>query len=294
MSKKLFLAVLPFLALAMASCSRGNGGASSSSKTSESSEPASSEESSVESSGEESSGDESSGEDSRAEESPIAEGVSVKLGNYYYELEETTPDSNETSVTQKWKIENIDVKGDQSISFYNNGDVMEVFLDMEDATNINNTMERPATSTKAESFTIHNDADDAGIYLKLNNDLSVSFWVTGYTAGGGGEGGDSSTTAPTDGYAIQINGTNYVVGEHLSDKDYQGRDQYKVVATLAAGDYFKAYNGSTGVAFHMTLEVGGASASFSDDNEKITCTADGTYTLYLKFKMSDDLVYIAA
>lgn len=73
MSKKLFLALVPFLVFGMSACQRGNGGTSSggtsgkdSGTSSQSSQASGS--SAVDSSGEESSADESSGEESSSEE----------------------------------------------------------------------------------------------------------------------------------------------------------------------------------------------------------------------------------
>lgn len=69
MSKKLFLAVLPLLALAMASCSRGNGGASSGGGSSK--DPGTSSQSSQAS---DSSADDSSADDSSADDSSAGGG----------------------------------------------------------------------------------------------------------------------------------------------------------------------------------------------------------------------------
>ena len=77
MSKKLFLAVLPLLALAMASCSRGNGGASSQSGSSSTSGSASGDDSSEVSSAGDTSG-EQSGDDSGSDEDTSGDESSVE------------------------------------------------------------------------------------------------------------------------------------------------------------------------------------------------------------------------
>ena len=277
MSKKLFLAVLPLLALAMASCSRGNGGTSSQSGGSSGAAGDSSEESAESS---EVSEESEESQDASGGDTPSTEGCDFKVGDVYYAMEQIDPDLQETSVAEKYTVGSVAVEEGDTISFYKDGEVIALFLDMESPTDKNNTNERPGSSTPAESYTIHNDAT-ADVYLKFHSDGSISFWVTGYATSG--------EDAPTEGYALLINGDRYAATTPLSEKSPTGQDQSFATVTFEADDEFVIYNGETGISFHVSLDT--ASVAGTDTGTSIRMPA-GTYDVYVKTQWENNQVYI--
>lgn len=291
MSKKLFLAVLPFLALAMASCSRGNGGAGSSSgKTSESSEPTS-----EESSGSEGSEDssESSEEDSRAHSEPSTEGVDFKIGDAYFPMEEIDPDADETTVVHKYSVSGVSVQKDATVSFYKDGTVVPVFLNVEDLINKNNTNERPGSSTPAESYTVHNDAT-SDIYIMFHNNDSVAFWITGYQEGSE----DVDPDAPTQGYAIVVTtgGEKSYTAAVENGTTWDGKTEYFASGvTVANGSVITCYDaGAIGgpVEWAITALNTASTAGFSAEADGIHSTVDGTYDIYIQLQYRNDTIYV--
>ena len=188
MSKKLFLAVLPLLALAMASCSRGNGGASSQSGGSSSAAGDSSEESqeSAESSEE---SEESAETPDSGQDEPIAEGYSVKVGAKYYELVEGTPEYPNQTLYASVLVAAED--GDE-VEFYKDGGSALSFWS-DGASVQNNTTPASPWSTVLTSVQIATGGD-VTIILKQYDDQTTEYcmWITtpGGGSGEGGEGGD--------------------------------------------------------------------------------------------------------
>ena len=109
-----------------------------------------------------------------------------------------------------------------------------------------------------------------------------------------------STDAPTEGFALLFNGTNYVSLVSLGDeKDYQGRDQYaaKGVA-ISEGQVFKCYNSAGGAIWvEKVLEPYGVcdpagAVAFEATDDGIKCLISGTYDIYVKMKWEDNTIYI--
>ena len=190
MSKKIFLALVPFLVFGMSACQRGNGGASSGGGTS-SGGGASGE--SSQTSGDQSSGDESSEEESSQEAAsgqtdPIEEGYSVKVGDNYYALVEGTPEyPNQTLYASVL----VTAEAGDSVSFYKDGGEALSFWS-DGASTENNTY--PASPFTAVQTSVEIAvAGDVTIYLKQYDDQTTEYcmWISGNEAGGGSESGGS-------------------------------------------------------------------------------------------------------
>ena len=110
-----------------------------------------------------------------------------------------------------------------------------------------------------------------------------------------------SAEAPTTGFALLFNDTNYVSLQSLGDeKDFQGRDQFVAYAvTIGEGHVFKCYNADAegAVWVEKVLEPYGAAdpageVCFEVTDEGIKCLISGTYDIYVKMKWEDNTVYI--
>lgn len=108
-----------------------------------------------------------------------------------------------------------------------------------------------------------------------------------------------STEAPTSGYALLFNDTNYVPLEKLDGKDFQDREQFAVMGlSISEGQTFKCYDGSSSVSWvEKVLEPYGANAPESDPcfevtDDGIKCLISGTYDIYVKMKWKDNTIYI--
>ena len=192
MKKKLFLSLLPLLALAMTGCSRGNGGASS--------QTSSQGGSSKDTSSETSSSDESSEEDTSEEtpeegqDTPIETGYSVKVGDKYYALEEGTPEYSNQSLYASALVAAED--GD-AVEFYKDGgDALPFWSD--GASTENNTTPASPWSTVQTTVNIATGGN-VTIMLKQYDDQTTEYcmWISmpGGGGGGGGEGGDTPAGA---------------------------------------------------------------------------------------------------
>ncbi|MBE6142860.1 MAG: hypothetical protein E7177_02595 [Erysipelotrichaceae bacterium] len=110
-----------------------------------------------------------------------------------------------------------------------------------------------------------------------------------------------TTDAPTDGYALLFNGTNYVVLTPEAEKDFQGRDQFSAKGvTVSEGQVFVCYNGSNGDQWvEKVLEPYGVcepsgTVAFEVTEDGIKCLVSGTYDIYVKMKWEDNTIYIGA
>lgn len=117
---------------------------------------------------------------------PSEEGYAIKINDEFKSLVVAEKDATgEDDVTEKYKIESLPVKAGDAISFYKDGEVLEVLSDKEDTTNINNINEHSVTTDTTTPFTIHNDAT-VGIYFKHRVGTNPTpydgwrFWITGY------------------------------------------------------------------------------------------------------------------
>ena len=97
-------------------------------------------------------------------------------------------------------------------------------------------------------------------------------------------------------YGLLINGTTKLEATLLSNKDYQGREQYLVdCVELSSGDYVQICDfGNNDATWMSNIDPYGAYQQFTGGKTqgKITCNLTGTYDFYIKLKYEDDLLYI--
>ena len=97
-------------------------------------------------------------------------------------------------------------------------------------------------------------------------------------------------------YGLLINGTTKLEATPLSNKDYQGREQYLVdCVELSSGDYVQICDfGNNDATWMSNIDPYGAYQQFTGGKTqgKITCNLTGTYDFYIKLKYEDDLLYI--
>ena len=95
-------------------------------------------------------------------------------------------------------------------------------------------------------------------------------------------------------FYVRINGTRDVAANATGAQDYQGRTQYAAPnVEIAAGDKLTCYDAGTGAAWNISvIDPYGAYANFSTGSDALTCNVAGTYNVYIKMKMNDDMWYI--
>ena len=95
-------------------------------------------------------------------------------------------------------------------------------------------------------------------------------------------------------FFIRINGA----GDHpvslIADKDHQGREQYvSEPIAINNGDFVTIFDQSSGAEWTISvIDPYGAHASFTTTGNQVKCTKSGCYTIYLKMKWQDDMLYI--
>lgn len=96
------------------------------------------------------------------------------------------------------------------------------------------------------------------------------------------------------GFGILVNGKMYYAGQALSEKDYQGRDQYKASVSLAQGDKWCIYDDENKAPFTIEMESGdgSAKAKFTEGAEYATCKEAGCYDFYIKLKWEDNSLWV--
>ena len=97
-------------------------------------------------------------------------------------------------------------------------------------------------------------------------------------------------------FYVRINGNKDVPAVNTGQKDYQERVQYAAPnVTLSAGDKLTCYDAGSGAAWNIgVIDPYGAYANFSTGSEALQCNVAGTYNVYIKMKMNDDMWYIEA
>lgn len=95
-------------------------------------------------------------------------------------------------------------------------------------------------------------------------------------------------------FCVRINGTRDVAAVNTGVQDFQGRTQYAAMnVTLSAGDKLTCYDAGQGVAWNIgVIDPYGAYANFSTGSSALTCNVAGTYDIYIKMKMNDDMWFI--
>ena len=95
-------------------------------------------------------------------------------------------------------------------------------------------------------------------------------------------------------FYVRINGTKDVAAVNTGVKDFQERVQYAASnVILAKGDKLTCYDGGSGTAWNIgVIDPYGAYANFTTGSDALTCNVAGTYNVYIKMKMNDDMWYI--
>lgn len=95
-------------------------------------------------------------------------------------------------------------------------------------------------------------------------------------------------------YGLLVNGTTQYEASPLSDKDFQGRDQFLVsCVTLKAGDKVQLCDfGSDNAVWMSEVESEGEYQKFTQKTDHVLCNVAGSYDFYIKMKWQDDKVYV--
>lgn len=97
-------------------------------------------------------------------------------------------------------------------------------------------------------------------------------------------------------FGILVNGKTYYAAEPLSEKDYQGRDQFKASVSLNQGDKWCIYDADNKAPFTIAIEEGEGSAkgNFTEGASDATCNVAGCYDFYIKLKWEDNSLWVQA
>ena len=90
-------------------------------------------------------------------------------------------------------------------------------------------------------------------------------------------------------YGILVNGKDVYLGEYTDS--FEGFTQYLVHAYIHSGDYCQLYDSGTKAAWANTLNAASVS-TFTRQNDRYVCSADGCYDFYIKLKFGQDELYI--
>ena len=114
----------------------------------------------------------------------------------------------------------------------------------------------------------------------------------------GGDSGETnalpgSTDAPTEGYAIVINGTNYVSLTHNTEYKGDGQEWYVKGLQLEEGYELTMYNGSSSEGWIIKTPDPYSSGSWTagTDSTGIICNESDTYDVYCKMIYQNDNIY---
>ena len=97
-------------------------------------------------------------------------------------------------------------------------------------------------------------------------------------------------------FYVRINGSRDVAAVNTGAQDYQGRKQYAAYnVTLAKNDKLTCYDAGSGSAWNIgVIDQYGAYANFTTASDALICNVAGTYNIFIKMKMNDDMWYIEA
>ena len=301
MKKRLLLTLLP-LAFLVAACSGAQEGKQSSSVPSSKADTSSQPADTSDDEGEESSEEQGGGaeDDQRAEDEPVAEGLSVKIGDVYFELDEQDTDPGRLA---SWNISNLELTAGDVVTLYVDGTATSAWAEADSDKGIYpNYDERPGSS-QYEHFTVTN-SDIGNIYVHKNDNAAQDYaiWITpnqtdGGSGEGGGEGGGGERPegAPTTGMAVVVNGETYLplVNEGAWDMDPSyNQYSYKEGAALEVGDIISFYNADENASWG-TMAIDTAShGGLTQESNGLRVGTAGTYDIYIKMKFGQDNIYL--
>lgn len=104
----------------------------------------------------------------------------------------------------------------------------------------------------------------------------------------------TTVTMMAEPYFVRVNGSTDYAAQPTGQKDYQERDQYAAMGVaLQAGDKLTCFNQGTDTEWNIAaLDPYGAYENFATGSDALTCNVAGTYNIYIKMKMNDDIWYI--
>ena len=94
-------------------------------------------------------------------------------------------------------------------------------------------------------------------------------------------------------FGLLINGTTTIEAVHLTEKDFEDRDQFLAACvTLNQGDKVQLYNFDTKDKWMCAIDPYGEHQKFTKNTDHLICNASGSYDFYIKLKYGDDMLYI--
>lgn len=95
-------------------------------------------------------------------------------------------------------------------------------------------------------------------------------------------------------FYVRINGSRDVAAVNTGVQDFQGRTQYAAYnVSLAKNDKVTCYDAGSGAAWNIgVIDPYGAYQNFATGSDALTCNVAGTYNVFIKMKMNDDMWYI--
>ena len=106
------------------------------------------------------------------------------------------------------------------------------------------------------------------------------------------EGGEEPPTPGKEGYALLVNGTEFI--DLVHGEEYEGYDQWFVEgAALKAGDVVKVHSYETETSWAIGILNPASSKHVVNSEEGLVFDQDGEYTIYLKLKFEADEIYVA-
>ena len=105
-------------------------------------------------------------------------------------------------------------------------------------------------------------------------------------------GGDEPPTPGKEGYALLVNGTEFI--DLVHGEEYEGYDQWFVEgAALKAGDVVKVHNYATEASWAIGILNPASSKHVANSEDGLVFDKEGEYTIYLKLKFEADEIYVA-
>lgn len=95
-------------------------------------------------------------------------------------------------------------------------------------------------------------------------------------------------------FFVRVNGATDYPASNIGETDYQGRVQYLASPIpLQSGDVITIFDEGNNAEWAIAnLDPYGAFEGFTASASGITCNADGCYSVYVKMKYQDDIIYI--
>lgn len=147
----------------------------------------------------------------------------------------------------------------------------------ESSTQVTTSEQKPTSESISEKATSEKESSEEATSVESTNNLP------------------GTTTVPTAGYALVINGTNYVELTKNDAYSRDGEEWYALGVTLNAGDVVTMYDGTNSVGWAIKVpdsySIGYDSGAWTGGDNGITCNIAGTYDVYCKLIYENDNIY---